>query len=120
MRRRDRCDAGIHECTMAAPPDPAVKCLASGGDEDLFYLYPHGAYLYWAPNSTTKHWLHYGDQTQSYFQSRDAQGVLWDSSRCSSPAHRLRAVQERRDLRVGAGTPPAPTRGETHGAHASR
>lgn len=34
--------------------------------------------LDWAQNSTTKHWLHYGDKVQSYFHTRDAQGVLWE------------------------------------------
>lgn len=70
--------SGIHDCTESTPPDSRVKCLANGSDNDFFYVYPHGAYLYWAQNSTTKHWLHYGDSVQAYFHTRDSQGVLWD------------------------------------------
>jgi hypothetical protein len=66
------------DCTEGSPPDPRVRCLPNWDDVDFFYVYPHGAYLYWAQNSTTKAWIHYGDQVQSYFHSRDEQGVLWD------------------------------------------
>ncbi|MEQ1500598.1 MAG: hypothetical protein ABMB14_00135 [Myxococcota bacterium] len=69
--------AGAHPCTTRTPPDPSVYCLDNGAEVDFFFVYPHGAYLYWAQNSTTKHWLHYGDAVQSYFHSRDEQGVLW-------------------------------------------
>lgn len=69
--------AGIHPCKDPGP-HPSVQCLANGNDPDFFYVYPFGAYLYWGQNSTTKHWLHYGDTVQSYFHTRDAQGVLWD------------------------------------------
>ena len=55
-----------------------MKCLPNGPDPDAFLVYPFGAYAYWAQNSTTKAWLHYGDGVQVYFHSRDAQGVLWD------------------------------------------
>ncbi len=65
-------------CTVATPPDPQVQCLPNGSTVDFFFVYPHGAYLYWAQNSTTKAWLHHGDRVQAYFHSRDAQGVLWD------------------------------------------
>lgn len=64
-------------CTTRTPPHPSVKCLPNGAAVDFFYVYPFGAYLYWAQNSTTKHWLHYGDTVQAYFHNRDAQGVLW-------------------------------------------
>lgn len=66
------------DCAVGSPPDPRVKCLPNGDEIDFFYVYPHGAYLYWAQNSTTKAWLHYGDTVQAYFHTRDAQGVLWD------------------------------------------
>ncbi len=65
-------------CTESDPPHDSVKCLPNGDEVDFFYVYPHGAYLYWAQNSTTKGWLHYGDAVQSYFHTRDAQDVLWD------------------------------------------
>jgi hypothetical protein len=55
-----------------------VRCLENGRARDFFYVYPFGAYLYWAQNSTTKAWLHYGDRVQVYFHNRDSQGVLWD------------------------------------------
>jgi hypothetical protein len=67
-----------HACTTRTPPDPSVRCFANGTDADFFFVYPFGAYLYWAQNSTTKAWLHYGDHVQAYFHTRDAQGVLWD------------------------------------------
>lgn len=66
-----------HTCSKSVP-HPSVKCFANGSDQDAFLVYPFGAYLYWAQNSTTKHWLHYGDSVQVYFHNRDAQGVLWD------------------------------------------
>lgn len=69
---------GGHACSMHVP-DPSIRCFANGTDHQDFYLvYPFGAYLYWAQNSTTKAWLHYGDHVQAYFHSRDAQNVLWD------------------------------------------
>ena len=68
---------GTHKCNKAVP-NPAITCFANGNDLDAFLAYPFGAYLYWAQNSTTKVWLHYGDRTQTYFHTRDAQGVLWD------------------------------------------
>lgn len=55
-----------------------MKCLPNGAAIDFFFVYPFGAYLYWAQNSTTNHWLHYRDRVQSYFHTRDAQGVPWD------------------------------------------
>ncbi|MBK8695152.1 MAG: hypothetical protein IPN17_23475 [Deltaproteobacteria bacterium] len=67
-----------HACTLRDPPNPAVRCLENGRDRDFFFVYPFGAYLYWAQNSTTRAWLHYGDRVQVYFHNRDAQGVLWD------------------------------------------
>jgi hypothetical protein len=67
-----------HTCTARTPPDPSVRCFANGTDADFFFVYPFGAYLYWAQNSTTKAWIHYGDHVQAYFHTRDAQGVLWD------------------------------------------
>lgn len=66
------------DCTEATPADPRVKCLPNGDDVDFFCFYPHGADLYWAQNSTTKAWLHYGDRVQAYFHARDAQGVPWN------------------------------------------
>lgn len=71
--------AGTHKCGKDVP-NPAITCFANGNDPDpdFFLAYPFGAYLYWGQNSTTKVWLHYGDKTQSYFHTRDAQGVLWD------------------------------------------
>ncbi|MBK7863450.1 MAG: hypothetical protein IPJ65_33580 [Archangiaceae bacterium] len=68
---------GGHTCTQRTPPLAGVKCLANGSDPDFFFVYPFGAYLYWAQNSTTKHWLHYGDRVQVYFTNVDAQGVRW-------------------------------------------
>lgn len=68
---------GGHACSMHVP-DPSIRCLANGSDPDFFLVYPFGAYLYWAQNSTTKAWLHYGDRVQAYYHTRDAQGVLWD------------------------------------------
>lgn len=68
---------GTHPCAKEVP-NPSITCFANGGDPDFFLVYPFGAYLYWAQNSTTKHWLHYGDHVQAYFHTRDAQGVLWD------------------------------------------
>jgi len=65
-------------CTMRTPPHPSVRCLPNGNAADFFFVYPFGAYLYWAQNSTTKAWLHHGDLVQAYFHNRDAQGVLWD------------------------------------------
>ena len=67
-----------HTCTTKTPPDPSVKCLANGSDQDFFFVYPFGAYAYWAQNSTTKYWLHYDDAVTVYFHNRDAEGVLWD------------------------------------------
>jgi len=67
-----------HVCTTRTPPHPSVRCFANGSDADFFFVYPFGAYLYWAQNSTTKAWLHDGDTAQVYFHTRDAQGVLWD------------------------------------------
>lgn len=69
--------ANTHACGKAVP-HPSITCFANGNDADFFLVYPFGAYLYWAQNSTTKHWLHYGDRVQSFFHTRDAQGVLWD------------------------------------------
>jgi hypothetical protein len=69
--------AGTHKCAKDVP-NPAITCFANGNDPDFFLAYPFGAYLYWGQNSTTKVWLHYGDRTQSYFHTRDAQGVMWD------------------------------------------
>lgn len=69
--------SGVHVCERT-PPHESVRCLENGGERDFFFVYPFGAYLYWAQNSTTKHWLHYGDRVQSYYHARDAQGVLWD------------------------------------------
>ncbi|WP_422889597.1 hypothetical protein [Nannocystis pusilla] len=69
--------AGTHKCGKDVP-HPSITCFANGNDPDFFLVYPFGAYLYWAQNSTTKHWLHYGDRVQSYYHTRDAQGVLWD------------------------------------------
>lgn len=68
---------GTHPCAKNVP-NPSITCFANGNDPDFFLVYPFGAYLYWGQNSTTKVWLHYGDRTQSYFHTRDAQGVLWD------------------------------------------
>jgi hypothetical protein len=68
---------GTHACTRT-PPNDSVRCLENGSERDFFFVYPFGAYLYWAQNSTTKAWLHYGDRVQVYFHNRDAQGVLWD------------------------------------------
>jgi len=65
-------------CTTRTPPHPSVRCLPNGSAVDFFFVYPFGAYLYWAQNSTTKHWLHYGDRVQAYYHTRDAQGVLWE------------------------------------------
>lgn len=76
-KRTVKAPTGVHACAKAVP-HPSVKCFANGSDPDFFFVYPFGAYLYWAQNSTTKHWLHYGDQVQVYFHTRDAQGVLWD------------------------------------------
>lgn len=59
-------------------PHPSIACFANGNEPDFFLAYPFGAYLYWGQNSTTKHWLHYGDRVQSYFHTRDAQNVVWD------------------------------------------
>ncbi len=73
-----RAPAAAVSCTTKTPPNPAVKCLPNGGAKDFFYVYPFGAYLYWAQNSTTKAWLHTGDTVQAYFHTRDAQSVLWD------------------------------------------
>jgi hypothetical protein len=70
--------AGDHACTQKVPPNPAVSCFANGADPDFFFVYPFGAYLYWAQNSTTKYWLHHGDKVQVYFHNHDAQGVVWD------------------------------------------
>lgn len=67
-----------YECIDRDPPHESVMCLSNGAEEDFFFVYPFGAYLYWAPNSTTKHWLHYGDDVQVYYHARDAQGVLWN------------------------------------------
>jgi hypothetical protein len=64
------------KCTTK-PPHPSVLCLPNGGRIDFFFVYPFGAYLYWAQNSTTKHWLHYGDVVQVYYHNRDSEGVLW-------------------------------------------
>ncbi|MBK9754052.1 MAG: hypothetical protein IPO88_11190 [Nannocystis sp.] len=69
--------AGTHKCAKAVPND-SITCFANGNDADFFLVYPFGAYLYWGQNSTTKVWLHHGDRTQSYFHTRDAQGVMWD------------------------------------------
>lgn len=69
--------AGTHPCAKDVP-HPSITCFANGDEPDFFLAYPFGAYLYWAQNSTTKHWLHYGDRVQSYYHTRDAQGVLWD------------------------------------------
>ena len=52
--------------------------MDNGTDVDHYYVYPHGAYLYWAQDSTTKAWLHYGDSVQMYWHTRDGSGVLWD------------------------------------------
>ncbi|MCY1059096.1 hypothetical protein [Nannocystis sp. SCPEA4] len=68
---------GTHPCGKDVP-HPSITCFANGNDPDFFLVYPFGAYLYWAQNSTTKHWLHYGDRVQSYYHTRDAQGVMWD------------------------------------------
>jgi hypothetical protein len=76
--RRTITRPGGHACTDRDPPNPAVRCLANGREADFFFVYPFGAYLYWAQNSTTRAWLHYGDRVQVYFHNRDAQGVLWD------------------------------------------
>lgn len=65
-------------CTEGSPPDPRVLCLDNGTDIDHYYVYPHGAYLYWAQDSTTKAWVHYGDTVQAYYHTRDGSGVLWD------------------------------------------
>jgi hypothetical protein len=65
-------------CTTRTPPHPSVLCLANGSVVDHFFVYPFGAYLYWAQDSTTKAWLHYGDQVQAYYHTRDRAGVLWD------------------------------------------
>lgn len=70
--------SGSHACSMRTPPEPSVRCLENGSDRDFFFVYPFGAYLYWAQNSTTRAWLHTGDRVQVYFHNRDAQGVLWD------------------------------------------
>lgn len=70
--------SGSHACADRTPPQPSVRCLANGGTRDFFFVYPFGAYLYWAQNSTTRAWIHYGDRVQVYFHNRDAQGVLWD------------------------------------------
>lgn len=67
-----------HACTDREPPNPAVRCLENGSERDFFFVYPFGAYLYWAQNSTTRAWIHAGDRVQVYFHNRDAQGVLWD------------------------------------------
>ncbi len=67
-----------HACTERDPPHPTVRCLENGRERDFFFVYPFGAYLYWAQNSTTRAWLHDGDRVQVYFHNRDAQGVLWD------------------------------------------
>jgi hypothetical protein len=77
-RKRAKVPAGAVTCTIRTPPHPSVQCLPNGSEIDFFFVYPFGAYLYWAQNSTTKHWLHYGDRVQAYFHARDAQGVLWD------------------------------------------
>jgi hypothetical protein len=69
---------GGHACTTKDPPNDSVKCLANGSESDFFFVYPFGAYVYWAQNSTTKFWLHYGDKVQVYYHTRDAQDVLWD------------------------------------------
>ena len=70
--------ADAHACTEVTPPDPSVLCMDNGTDVDHYYVYPHGAYLYWAQDSTTKAWLHYGDSVQMYWHTRDGSGVLWD------------------------------------------
>jgi hypothetical protein len=70
--------SGGHACTQKTPPHPSVTCLANGGDADFFFIYPFGAYAYWAQNSTTKNWLHYGDKVQVYYHTHDAQDVVWD------------------------------------------
>jgi len=77
-RRTVRAPTAVHACTMRTPPNASVRCLENGSLRDFFFVYPFGAYLYWAQNSTTKAWLHYGDRVQVYFHNRDAQGVLWD------------------------------------------
>lgn len=69
--------AGTHPCGKDVP-HPSINCFANGNEPDFFLAYPFGAYLYWGQNSTTKHWLHYGDRVQSYFHTRDAQNVMWD------------------------------------------
>lgn len=69
--------SGTHTC-VRSPPHASVRCMANGAERDFFFVYPFGAYLYWAQNSTTKAWIHYGDRVQVYFHNRDAQGVLWD------------------------------------------
>lgn len=76
-RKKVRKPGDTHPC-KDPPPHPSITCFANGNDPDFFLAYPFGAYLYWAQNSTTKHWLHYGDRVQSYWHTRDAQGVLWD------------------------------------------
>jgi hypothetical protein len=73
VARPDRTAGCVRE-----PPHPSVRCLPNGSEIDFFFVYPFGAYMYWAPNSTTKFWLHYGDRVQTYYHARDAQGVLWD------------------------------------------
>lgn len=77
-RRTVTAPSQTHACTMREPPHASVRCLENGRERDFFFVYPFGAYLYWAQNSTTKAWLHYGDRVQVYFHNRDAQGVLWD------------------------------------------
>lgn len=76
--RRTVSRPSAHTCTQRTPPDPSVRCIANGGDPDFFFVYPFGAYLYWAQNSTTKAWIHYGDRVQAYYHTRDSSGVLWD------------------------------------------
>jgi hypothetical protein len=70
--------SGAHHCTTRRPPQPDVTCLPNGPHPDFFFVYPFGAYLYWAENVTTKAWVHHGDEVLVYFHNQDADGVHWD------------------------------------------
>jgi hypothetical protein len=70
-----------HPCARPLADRPGVRCVGSvgpGNRDNETYVYPYGAYLSWAPESSHKNWLRYGDVVRRYYQSTIAGGGVWD------------------------------------------
>ncbi len=83
------CDEGVRDCTGCDPGGAERRCERRADQTDpMRYLRPirppsgqpasgWGVYLRWAPQSSPRQWLRWGDAVRVYYRSKDAAGHPW-------------------------------------------